>query len=117
MRSPIIVFLIVAAILIIVLGLAFNIFTNWSLLLIWIVAASLVTFIFYGYDKGQAKAGGTRVPEIVLHGLALAGGFPGGWLGRWIFHHKTRKPEFTLILTISTVLYLGLAFYLLFLRG
>jgi uncharacterized membrane protein YsdA (DUF1294 family) len=117
MRSPKIIFLGLAAILVIVLGLALNWFTNWNLFLVWIVAVSLVTFILYGYDKAQAKAGGSRVPEIILHGLALAGGFPGGWLGRWIFHHKTRKPEFTVILTISTVLYLGLAFYLFFLRG
>jgi uncharacterized membrane protein YsdA (DUF1294 family) len=117
MRSPKIIFLVLAAVLVAALALTLLLFTNWNLFLIWIGAVSLVTFLLYGYDKAQAKAGGTRVPEIILHGLALAGGFPGGWLGRWIFHHKTRKAEFAVILAISTVLYLGLAFYLLFLRG
>jgi uncharacterized membrane protein YsdA (DUF1294 family) len=117
MRSPKVTFLILAAFLVLVVGLAISLLTDWNPFLIWIGAVSLVTFILYGYDKAQAKAGGGRVPEIILHGLALAGGFMGGWLGRWIFHHKTRKLEFTVILSISTVLYLGLAFYLIFLRG
>ena len=107
----------VAAILVAVLGLALIVLTNWSPFLIWICAVSLVTFVLYGYDKTQAKLGGTRVPEIVLHGLVLAGGFLGGWLGRWTFRHKTRKPAFGLILIISTVLYLGIAIYWLSLRG
>jgi uncharacterized membrane protein YsdA (DUF1294 family) len=112
MRSPKTSFSILAAILVAVSGLALIFFTDWNPFLIWILAASLVTFILYGYDKAQAKLGGTRVPEIVLHGLVLAGGFLGGWLGRWVFRHKIRKPIFTVILTISTILYLGIAIYL-----
>ena len=114
MKSPKTSFSILAAALVVVLALALIWLTNCNPFLIWISAVSLVTFILYGYDKTQAKMGGTRVPEIVLHGLALAGGFLGGWLGRWIFHHKTRKPIFTTILTISTILYVGIAIYLLF---
>jgi uncharacterized membrane protein YsdA (DUF1294 family) len=114
MKSPKASFSLLAAALVIVLSLALIWLTDWNPFLIWISAVSLVTFILYGYDKTQAKMGGTRVPEIVLHGLALAGGFLGGWLGRWIFHHKTRKPIFTTILTISTFLYVGIAIYLLF---
>lgn len=117
MKSPKITFFIVAAVLVVVLGLALIWLTDWNPFLIWISAVSLVTFILYGYDKSQAKMGGMRVPEIVLHGLALTGGFLGGWLGRWVFHHKTRKPEFFVMLTISTVLYLGIVIYLVFFRG
>jgi uncharacterized membrane protein YsdA (DUF1294 family) len=112
MKSPKLTFLIFAAALVLAVGLMLIWFTDWNLFLIWIGAVSVVTFILYGYDKSQAKMGGMRVPEIVLHGLALAGGFLGGWLGRWIFHHKTRKPIFTTILTVSTLLYLGIAIYL-----
>ena len=114
MKSPKKSFSILAAVLVAVLGLALIWLTDWNPFLIWISAVSLVTLILYGYDKTQAKMGGTRVPEIVLHGLALAGGFLGGWLGRWIFHHKTRKPVFTVVLVISTILYTGIAIYLLF---
>lgn len=112
MRSPKTGFSILAAVLVAVTGLALILFTDWNPVLIWILAVSLVTFILYGYDKTQARLGGGRVPEIVLHGLALAGGFLGGWLGRWIFRHKTRKPAFTVVLTVSTILWLGIAIYL-----
>ena len=111
MKSLKISFSLIAAALVAVVGILLIWLTDWNPILIWIIAVSLVTFILYGYDKTQAKMGGTRVPEIVLHGLALAGGFLGGWLGRSIFHHKTRKPIFTVILTISTILYMGIAIY------
>ena len=57
---------------------------------------------------------GIGIPEKHLHWLALLGGFPGGWLGRFIFHHKTRKRIFFLVLVISTIIHLGLAGWLFF---
>jgi len=86
-----------------------------NLYFIWLILISVITFFVYGYDKFQAKRGGWRVPEKVLHGLALAGGFMGGWIGRVVFHHKTRKPIFTVILVISTLIYIGIT-YFFFLR-
>jgi uncharacterized membrane protein YsdA (DUF1294 family) len=64
---------------------------------------SIITLAFYGLDKAQSRSKGWRVPENVLHVLALAGGFAGGWAGRAIFRHKTRKAIFTLVLTIATL--------------
>ena len=83
--------------------------------LIWLAVASGITFLLYGVDKSQAKMKGWRVPEVVLHALALAGGFPGGWAGRSVFRHKTQKGFFVLVLALSTMLHLGLV-YLLFFR-
>lgn len=80
-------------------------FTHWPFYWLWLLSLSLVTFAFYGYDKAQAKAGGWRVPEAVLHGLAVLGGFPGGWLGRAVFRHKTQKPVFLIVLVVSTVVH------------
>ena len=74
-----------------------------------IISLSVVTFIWYGFDKAQSKRGGERVPEIVLQLLTLAGGFPGGWLGRLVFHHKTKHSSFLIVLILSTVLHVGLA--------
>ena len=85
---------------------------DWHYYLIWLVIVSAVTFVLYGFDKARAKAGGWRIPERILHGLALVGGFPGGWMGRGIFHHKTQKGFFTLVLIVSTLLHLGLAYWL-----
>jgi uncharacterized membrane protein YsdA (DUF1294 family) len=46
--------------------------------------------------------------------LALAGGFVGGWIGRFVFHHKTRKPVFAVVLTASTLAWLVIL-YIIFL--
>jgi uncharacterized membrane protein YsdA (DUF1294 family) len=87
---------------------------GWYLYFIWLAIASLITFLVYGYDKAQAKKGGWRTPEKVLHILALAGGFPGGWAGRSVFHHKTNKGFFTFVLTVSTLLHLAGCCWLVF---
>jgi uncharacterized membrane protein YsdA (DUF1294 family) len=83
-------------------------FTSINFYWVWLISSSLALFFLYGFDKAQAKSGGYRVPEIVLHSLAVAGGFTGGWLGRSIFHHKTRKPVFTVVLAAATILNLVL---------
>jgi uncharacterized membrane protein YsdA (DUF1294 family) len=81
---------------------------------IWLSIASVITFFLYGYDKTQSKNGGWRVPERVLHWLALSGGFLGGWAGRSVFRHKTQKGFFTFVLTVSTVIHLGLIVFLFY---
>jgi uncharacterized membrane protein YsdA (DUF1294 family) len=88
---------------------------DWHFYGIWLAIASVITFIVYGFDKAQARASGWRVPEIVLHGLALVGGFPGGWAGRSLFHHKTQKAFFAFVLVVSTLIHVGLCYWL-FLR-
>ena len=87
---------------------------HWQLYLIWLAVASGITFLLYGFDKAQSKMGGWRVPEVVLHSLALAGGFPGGWAGRSIFRHKTKKGFFVFVLVVSTAIHLGLGYWLIF---
>lgn len=78
----------------------------------WVVGWSIATFVFYGLDKSRAQGGGGRIPELVLHGMALIGGFFGGWLGRWYFRHKTLHSAFLLVLILSTVLHAGIALWL-----
>jgi uncharacterized membrane protein YsdA (DUF1294 family) len=80
----------------------------------WLAILSLITFILYGMDKDRAKREAWRIPEATLHWLALLGGFTGAWLGRAVFHHKTRKGLFTFILVLSTLIHAGII-YLLFL--
>lgn len=81
-------------------------FLKLPLYLAYIAGVSGVTFSFYGYDKIQAKRKAGRVPELVLHGLAVIGGAPGGLAGQWLFQHKTRKPIFHLILWLSLLAHL-----------
>lgn len=44
----------------------------------YFVGVNLTIFLAYGFDKYQAIRSHPRVPEIVLHLLALAGGHSGG---------------------------------------
>lgn len=101
-------FALISLIGVVVVGLALTWLTNWQPYFLWLVTSSLVLFLLYGFDKAQARSQGSRVPESLLHSLALLGGFAGGWLGRAVFRHKTRKRIFTLVLIVSTVIHLGL---------
>jgi len=78
----------------------------------WLLFWSGVTFVYYGFDKAQAGRGGWRVPELILHVLALLGGFAGGWAGMLTFRHKVRKPVFIIILLISAALHVAIYFLL-----
>ena len=79
---------------------------------LWLAGSGVVAFALYGFDKLQAKRDGGRVPEIVLHLLTLAGGFIGGWAGRFAFRHKTRKPAFLAVLILATALHVAGWMYL-----
>jgi uncharacterized membrane protein YsdA (DUF1294 family) len=113
-RSPKQTYSLIAILAVLLIGMALVLFTSWSPLWIWLASINLVTFITYGYDKSEAKSGGIRIPEVVLHGLALAGGFLGGWVGRYLFRHKTRKPVFTLVLSLSTILWMVILYFVYF---
>jgi uncharacterized membrane protein YsdA (DUF1294 family) len=64
--------------------------------LAYISIISAVTFLFYGYDKLQARNLEWRVRETTLHVLAILGGWPGALVGQHYFQHKTRKTAFLL---------------------
>jgi len=55
---------------------------------------NVITFSVYGLDKLKAAQHWWRIPEVVLLGLAAAGGSVGAYLGMLVFRHKTRKPLF-----------------------
>lgn len=81
----------------------------------WLIAASAVTFGFYGYDKISAKAGAGRVPEILLHLLALGGGFAGALLGMLLFRHKSNfraHPLFVPVIIAGALLWAAIVYYL-----
>jgi uncharacterized membrane protein YsdA (DUF1294 family) len=92
----------------VIVGLAVAALLAWlglSILVAWMAGWSVPAFAMYGIDKRQARRDGWRVPEAVLHLLALIGGVVGAWAGRYVFRHKTRRPEFTLVLIAASVLW------------
>ena len=80
------------------------------------VAWNLATWLVYGWDKRQAGSEGRRVPEVVLLGMALAGGSPGAGLGMWAFRHKLRKRSF-MTAFFAILLLQGVAAYFWYSRG
>lgn len=67
------------------------------------VILNAVAFIAYGIDKSAARRRRRRIPEKVLHALALAGGWPGALLGQTIFRHKTAKRSFQMMFWMTAI--------------
>ncbi|MBR4649237.1 MAG: DUF1294 domain-containing protein [Bacteroidaceae bacterium] len=64
------------------------------MLIYYLLAENVLTFIVYGVDKWKAQRGRWRVPEATLMGLAALGGSVGAWLAMQLFRHKTQKKKF-----------------------
>jgi uncharacterized membrane protein YsdA (DUF1294 family) len=76
----------------------------------WLAAAlyasmSLLAVFLYWRDKRQARAGGWRTPEKVLHGVELLGGWPGALVAQQVFRHKTRKLSFQWVFWLIVLLH------------
>ncbi|MDG2525491.1 DUF1294 domain-containing protein [Stenotrophomonas sp. HITSZ_GD] len=57
-------------------------------------ALSALTFAAYARDKRAARHEAGRTPELTLHLLELAGGWPGALLAQRALRHKNRKPSY-----------------------
>lgn len=64
------------------------------MLIYYLLAVNVLTFIVYGVDKWKAQRGHWRVPEATLMGLAALGGSVGAWMAMQLFRHKTQKKKF-----------------------
>lgn len=73
-------------------------------LVMWLLLASVLTFVIYGGDKMAARKSWRRVPESTLLVLGLAGGWPGAVVGQQLFRHKTQKQPFRTYFVISVLL-------------
>ncbi len=94
------VFSVLALLAAVALFLTLESTTTWAWQWSWLIAAGIVAFAFYGYDKVSSKAGRGRVPEVLLHLLALAGGFAGALAGMLFFRHKSNFRAHPLFLPL-----------------
>ena len=74
-----------------------------TIALTWLIVASTVTFLVFGFDKWRAGGSRSRVPEFTLVSLAALGGWPGGLLGMILFRHKTAKWTFKLKFALALI--------------
>jgi uncharacterized membrane protein YsdA (DUF1294 family) len=68
----------------------------------------------YGIDKTQAKREGGRIPNAILHMMALIGGFVGALFGRIVFKHKSNirsNPLFLVTLILGFVISCAFIFW------
>lgn len=84
-----------------------------NILLIYLLAANIVTFMVFGIDKYKAKRGLWRIPEASLLTMAVIGGSIGAWLGTKVWHHKTLHKKFKYGIPLIIALQAALAVYLL----
>lgn len=68
---------------------------------------SVVTWFVYAHDKRRAGSGGRRVPESVLHGLELAGGWPGALFAQQFFRHKSQKRSYRAVFWLIVIIHVG----------
>ena len=84
-----------------------------NILLIYLLAVNIATFVVYGIDKYKAKRSLWRISEASLLLLAAIGGSIGAWLGTKVWHHKTLHKKFKYGIPLIIALQAPLAIYLL----
>jgi uncharacterized membrane protein YsdA (DUF1294 family) len=64
-----------------------------------------------GHDKKKAIKKKERIPEMTLFTLSFMGGGLGTLLGMLIFHHKTKKIKFIILIPLSIIIHICLQLY------
>ncbi len=85
-----------------------------SLIIIYLLAVNLVSFIVMGIDKKKAQKRAWRIPESTLFVLAIIGGSIGSVIGMQLFRHKTRHWYFVYGMPAILILQILLVLILLF---
>ena len=110
-RGPATNFLLVAVVLSALAGVVSAWWLELPLLWAYLLGVNLSTFALYAYDKNVAGSTRLRVPEKVLHLLALLGGTPAALVGQQALRHKTLKGTFQAwflgILMVQVGVYVG----------
>lgn len=83
-----------------------------KIILIYLAAVNLVSFVMYGIDKYKAKKAKWRIPEATLLLMATIGGSIGAWAGMQVWHHKTLHKKFKYGVPVIFLLQIALTFYL-----
>ncbi|HNX29042.1 MAG TPA: DUF1294 domain-containing protein [Syntrophomonadaceae bacterium] len=81
-------------------------------MLLYLIIINVIGLALFGLDKRRAKTHAWRIRERDLFLVAIAGGSLGGWLGMYLFRHKTRHLKFKLGFPLIILLQLILLFYL-----
>ena len=83
-----------------------------NIILYYLLAVNIVTFLLYGVDKYKAKKGRWRISEATLLLMAVIGGSIGAWVGMRIWHHKTMHKKFKYGIPVIIIMQIALVTYL-----
>ena len=73
------------------------------LLVYFLCLCSIITFVLFGFDKNRAIKHRWRISARTLLLASLFGGI-GGLLGMLLFHHKTRKWKFRILVPLFALI-------------
>lgn len=73
-------------------------------IVIYFACVNMIALVAFGLDKSRARRGAWRISESALMFLAAVGGSVGALAGMRVFHHKTRKPLFSIGVPVLLVL-------------
>ena len=71
----------------------------------YLITINIITLIAYGIDKYKSIKHKYRISEATLVILAILGGALGAFLGMIIFHHKTKKKKFIILIPLILLLW------------
>ena len=74
----------------------------------YLIIINIISFIICYIDKKRAINNKYRISEYTLILLSIIGGCYGFLLGMYIFHHKTKKIKFKILIPIICIIWLYL---------
>ena len=74
----------------------------------YLIIINIISFIICYIDKKRAINNEYRISEYTLISLSIIGGCYGFLLGMYIFHHKTKKIKFKILIPIICIIWLYL---------
>ena len=83
-----------------------------NIILYYLLAVNIATFLLYGIDKYKAKKGRWRISEATLLTMAAIGGSIGAWAGMRLWHHKTMHKKFKYGIPVIIIMQIALVAYL-----
>ena len=83
-----------------------------NIILYYLLAVNIATFLLYGVDKYKAKKNKWRISEATLLTMAAIGGSIGAWAGMRLWHHKTMHKKFKYGIPVIIIMQIAFGVYL-----
>ena len=83
-----------------------------NIILGYLLAVNITSFLLYGIDKFKAKKNLWRISEATLLTMAAIGGSIGAWAGMRLWHHKTMHKKFKYGIPLISIMQIALVAYL-----